>query len=150
MSTHTARRWAALALAAALLTTGCGADDSAGTDSPPADGVVPTELNGQSLDTADFAALAASDGVVLLDVRTPEEFAEGHLEGAVNLDVQAPDFAARAAELDGASYAVYCRSGNRSQTAMQAMRSAGATAAADLAGGIVAWTQAGLPVVTGS
>jgi rhodanese-related sulfurtransferase len=150
MLTHTTRRWAFLALAGTLLIAGCGADDGT-TDSPAADGTAPAELDGQSLDADDFAALAATDGVVLLDVRTPQEFAEGHLEGAVNLDVEATDFAARAAELDpDASYAVYCRSGNRSQAAMLAMRSAGVTAAADLAGGIGAWTQAGLPVVTGS
>lgn len=102
-----------------------------------------------TLPPADFAELADADGVVLLDVRTPTEFAEGHLAGAVNVDVSAPDFATRVAELDpAATYAVYCRSGNRSQTALELMAQAGIGAAADLAGGIGAWADAGLPITT--
>ena len=80
-----------------------------------------------------------------------EEFAAGHLEGAVNLDVSAADVATRVADLDpDATYAVYCRSGNRSQAAMALMQGAGIGSLADLAGGIEAWSQAGRPVVTGS
>ena len=61
-------------------------------------------------------------GFVLLDVRTPAEFAGGHLPGAVNLNIQAPDFLRRLGEIDrGKSYLVYCRSGNRSTKAAQAM-----------------------------
>lgn len=102
-----------------------------------------------TLPPADFAELAAADGVVLLDVRTPEEFAEGHLEGAVNLDVSGADFATGLADLDPeATYAVYCRSGNRSQTALDLMAQAGIASAADLTGGIGAWADAGMPVVT--
>ena len=59
---------------------------------------------------------------VVLDVRTPAEFAGGHLPGAVNLDIQARDFLTRLEGLDrGKSYLVYCRSGNRSAKAAQAM-----------------------------
>ncbi|KGM17146.1 rhodanese-like domain-containing protein [Actinotalea fermentans] len=102
-----------------------------------------------TLAPAEFADLAAADGVVLLDVRTPQEFAEGHLDGAVNLDVSAADFTTRLADLDPeATYAVYCRSGNRSQTALGLMSQAGIDGAADLAGGIGAWVGAGLPVTT--
>lgn len=55
---------------------------------------------------------------VLLDVRTPAEFADGHLAGAMNLDVQDRDFAERAGALaKGVPYVVYCRSGARSQRA---------------------------------
>lgn len=61
-------------------------------------------------------------GFVVLDVRTPAEFAGGHLPGAVNLDIQARDFLTRLEGLDrGKSYLVYCRSGNRSAKAVQAM-----------------------------
>ena len=61
-------------------------------------------------------------GFVVLDVRTPAEFAGGHLPGAVNLDIQAHDFLTRLEGLDrGKSYLVYCRSGNRSAKAVQAM-----------------------------
>ncbi|MBT2558406.1 rhodanese-like domain-containing protein [Hymenobacter sp. ISL-91] len=52
---------------------------------------------------------------VLLDVRTPEEYASGHLPGAANLDFRAPDLAARLQKLDpGKTYILYCASGNRS------------------------------------
>jgi rhodanese-related sulfurtransferase len=61
-------------------------------------------------------------GFVVLDVRTPAEFSGGHLPGAVNLDIQARDFLTRLEGLDrGKSYLVYCRSGNRSAKAAQAM-----------------------------
>ncbi len=140
-----------LGLAAALALAGC---------SEGADGGSPTSVGGDpvacvraaecsTLAPEEFAQLAAADGVVLLDVRTPQEFAEGHLEGAVNLDVSGPDIATGLAGLDPeATYAVYCRSGNRSQTALDLMARAGITSAADLAGGIGAWADAGLPVTT--
>lgn len=79
--------------------------------------------SGQTLDAAAFADLADSPGVVVLDVRTPEEFASGHIPDAVNIDVSASDFASRVGALDAdTSYAVYCRTGNRSATAMQIMQ----------------------------
>lgn len=54
-------------------------------------------------------------GAVLLDVRTPEEYAAGHLPGALNLNYRAPDVAEQLARLDPAStYVLYCASGNRS------------------------------------
>jgi rhodanese-related sulfurtransferase len=53
---------------------------------------------------------------VILDVRTPAEFAEGHIDRAVNLDVQSRDFEKRLRTLDrNKSYLVYCRTGNRSR-----------------------------------
>jgi phage shock protein E len=103
-----------------------------------------------SLGVDDFATLVATDGVVVLDVRTPEEYAAGHLAGAQNIDVESSDFASQIAALDtSATYAVYCRSGNRSATAMAAMVDAGFEHVSDLSGGITAWTQAGQQVVTG-
>ena len=59
---------------------------------------------------------------VVLDVRTPAEFSGGHLPGALNIDIQGRDFAARVGALDrNKTYLVYCRSGNRSAKAVQAM-----------------------------
>lgn len=144
-----------LLLAAALLLAGCaGTDDAAdGGAGATADGSMTECVRASectSLEPADFATLAEEDGVVLLDVRTPQEYAEGHLDGAVNLDVSAPDFADGLAGLDPqAVYAVYCRSGNRSQTALELMAQAGLEDAADLAGGIGAWVGDGLPLVAG-
>lgn len=71
-------------------------------------------------------AAATTDYTAIIDVRTPAEFADGHVEGAVNIDVNAGGFEAAIAELsDSGSYLVYCRSGNRSAQAADRMRSAG-------------------------
>ena len=69
----------------------------------------------------------------VIDVRTASEFAEGHVQGARNLDIQNGDFEAALADLDkDASYNVYCRSGNRSGAAVAMMRNAGFTNVVDL------------------
>ena len=87
-------------------------------------------------------------GTQVIDVRTPAEFAAGHLQGATNIDVEGTTFSEQIAALDKAgTYAVYCRSGNRSRTATQHMADAGFTKVYDLDGGITAWTAAGLPIV---
>lgn len=63
---------------------------------------------------------------VLLDVRTPAEFAEGHLDGALNLDFNGGELSAAIPTLDpDAEYYVYCRSGNRSGQAIALMQQAG-------------------------
>ncbi|HYD51371.1 MAG TPA: rhodanese-like domain-containing protein [Gemmatimonadaceae bacterium] len=91
------------------------------------------------------AWLAAHPRAVLLDVRTPAEFAAGHLAGAVNLDVQAPDFAERAAELKrGTPYVVYCRSGARSARAGQQLIALGHAPVVN-GGGFEALAREGLP-----
>ncbi|RZT62504.1 rhodanese-like domain-containing protein [Microcella alkaliphila] len=86
---------------------------------------------------------------VLIDVRTPAEFATGHLDGAINIDVQAADFEDRVAQLDPTGdYVVYCRSGNRSEQAITRMESLGFTELVN--GGSVASASAstGIAVVT--
>lgn len=71
---------------------------------------------------ADSADSPAKDSRMIIDVRTPAEFAGGHLDGAVNIDIQSPDFTAEIEKLDrDGSYVVYCRSGNRSGIAMAQM-----------------------------
>ncbi len=67
-----------------------------------------------------------SDDAVIIDVRTPGEFASGHLEGAVNINVQSADFAAQVMELDkDGEYFIYCRTGNRSGEAIAQMSQMG-------------------------
>ena len=143
---------AASLLAATLLLGGCSAASVTGTSGPTA-AVAPAAVapaTGSSLSPADFAAAAKLPDTVLLDVRTPSEFAAGHLAGAVNLDVQSAGFPQAAAALDPAkNYAIYCHSGNRSKTAMTAMDQAGFSHLFDLAGGITAWQSSGGQVVTG-
>ena len=69
-----------------------------------------------------------AEGTVIIDVRTPGEFASGHLEGALNIDVQSPDFAAQVSQLDPTQeYFIYCRSGNRSGQAISQMSNLGFT-----------------------
>lgn len=75
--------------------------------------------------TAD-PTIAIGENTVVVDVRTPAEYAGGHLEGAVNIDLQSAEFDATIAELDpDDEYVVYCQSGNRSAQAVTAMEAAG-------------------------
>lgn len=104
---------------------------------------------GATLNADAFAAAMEVPETVILDVRTPEEFAAGHIEGAVNIDVSGSGFEAALGELDPeVPYAVYCRSGNRSATALAVMEHLGFTAAYHLDGGVGAWTRSGRPLVT--
>lgn len=87
-------------------------------------------------------------GFVILDVRTPREFEEGHLRGAVNIDYHAEDFRERIDGLDrDRTYLVYCRSGARSSSAYRLMEEMGFGSLYNLQGGILQWNQAGLPLV---
>jgi len=71
-------------------------------------------------------AVGMLDSRVVIDVRTPAEFAAGHIAGARNIDVEAGDFASKIAPLDtSAKYLVYCRSGRRSAIAADQMAAAG-------------------------
>ncbi|MGD8864121.1 MAG: rhodanese-like domain-containing protein, partial [Anaerolineales bacterium] len=81
---------------------------------------------------------------LLIDVRTPEEFASGHIPGAINISVQSlPD---RLDEVpNDETIVVYCRTGNRSATATDILVDAGYAPVYDL-GGIVDWVSAGYPV----
>lgn len=97
---------------------------------------------------AEFADVIASPGVTIVDVRTPEEFAEGHIEGAVNIPVEYPDFIDQVSQLDPTgTYAVYCRSGNRSQPAVAGMASVGITGIFELESGTTGWASEGQPLV---
>ena len=74
----------------------------------------------------------------VVDVRTPAEWATGHLDGAVNIDIQGADFATKIDALDhAANYVVYCHSGNRAGQAVDYMKGAGFTGTLTNAGGVV-------------
>ena len=118
-----------IAAVAALALSACSSQPSG----PPA-------FSGSHVSPSSFAKAVEVAGVTVLDVRTPAEFAQGHLPGAVNLDVEDPTFPDMIAKLDpAADYAVYCRSGNRSRAAMEYMTKAGVTHTVGLEGGIGAW-----------
>jgi phage shock protein E len=126
-----------LLLATAPFTVTACSSDPAATSSETAAQV-------QVVDAAEARSLI-DDGAGVIDVRTPEEFATGHLRGATNIDVQAADFHQRVGELDkGASYVLYCRSGSRAGAAADMMLDMGFTDVVN-AGGYDTLAAAGLP-----
>ena len=86
-------------------------------------------------------------GLQVLDVRTPREFAEGHIDGAINVDFRASNFEQQIRLLDPeATYLVHCRSGGRSGKSLAKLKSAGIKNLIHLDGGILAWNKEGLPL----
>ena len=86
--------------------------------------------SGTDVDTsiADPTAVVSQveSGATVIDVRTPEEYASGHVTDALNIDVSSGSFEDQVKELDPAGeYVVYCRSGNRSTQAMEKMADLG-------------------------
>jgi rhodanese-related sulfurtransferase len=85
---------------------------------------------------------------VILDVRTPAEFKDGHIEGAINIDYHAPSFKEELNGLDKTKvYLIYCRTARRSRAALEMMRELGFQEVYHMLGGIVGWQAAGLPTV---
>ena len=93
------------------------------------------------LDHFDFAkALGKEADPVILDVRTPKEFDEGHIPGAENYDISHPEFPRWLQRLPrGVAYFVYCRSGARSLTACQLLATLGFENVFNLRDGIISW-----------
>ena len=86
---------------------------------------------------------------VVIDVRTAAEFAEGHVQGAINLDVESGAFQAKLSSLDkSVGYALYCRSGRRSAIAAELMATAGFTEVRDLGELETAAQSLDLPIIT--
>lgn len=82
----------------------------------------------------------------IVDVRTPEEFAEGHIAKAVNMNVNDTDFESKIATLDKEKpVMVYCRSGVRSAKAAGILKEKGFKQVYDLDGGIIGWNEANKP-----
>lgn len=107
---------------------------------------------GAALDAVTFSdQLEQTPEAIILDVRTPQEFNEGHLVNARNVDWNAPDFLSRVADVNKkAPVFVYCLSGGRSGEAAAAMRANGYMHVHELTGGILAWRSAGLPETAGT
>jgi rhodanese-related sulfurtransferase len=144
---------ASLALTASVGLVGCSSTSAADPGAAAiaaasADSEVPAPEAPVRVGNEAFLAVIESPSSILIDVRTPQEFADGHIETAVNYDVQGPDFAKQIAALDPAkTYAVYCHSGNRSQTAVAEMQKAGITHIYELEKGIQGWVDEAYPVV---
>ena len=107
------------------------------------------QANYENTDVKGFAKLMNDPNAVVLDVRTAEEFKDGHLEGALNIDQAQSDFIQKAKEAlpIGKTIAVYCRSGRRSASAAGRLAAEGYKAV-NLKGGIIAWKDANMPVTT--
>ena len=102
--------------------------------------------NFRTLDVSDFETAIANVDIVRLDVRTAEEYAEGHISGAINIDVLKDDFLKCASELPkDKDIALYCRSGNRSKKAAK-MLSDNGYRVIELGNGYNGWVKAGKAV----
>jgi rhodanese-related sulfurtransferase len=127
------KKMAVASILGAVLFTGC----SSGSESA------------MNLDSVAFEAKTQEPGVVILDVRTKEEFEEGHIANAININVESDTFLSEIAKLDKSkTYAVYCRSGRRSADAVAKMSNEEFISLANLNGGVIDWANAGLPLVT--
>lgn len=130
-----ARSLLALILALSVLVTACSSD----TRTQSIELVSP----------ADAAQVIADDpaGLVVLDLRTLEEFNEARLADAIMVDFYADDFADQLDTLNkDAPYVVYCRTGNRSSEAVKTMKDLGFVEVYEVDGGIVNWYDQGYPI----
>ncbi len=130
-----ARSLLALILALSVLVTACSSD----TRTQSIELVSP----------ADAAQVIADDpaGLVVLDLRTLEEFNEARLADAIMVDFYADDFADQLDNLDkDVPYVVYCRTGNRSSEAVKTMKDLGFVEVHEVDGGIVNWYDQGYPI----
>jgi rhodanese-related sulfurtransferase len=135
-----ARQMASVALG--LWLTAC----APASDAPSGAGAAARAASFRNVGVAEFDTLRADPSAVVLDVRTPKEYAAGHLRGAVNLDWQAKDFESKVRALDpGKRYLLHCASGRRSAAASARLMEWGFTNVCNLQGGIRAWESAGKP-----
>ena len=129
------RKLVGLVLVVLLLAAAC----SSGSDTATIELVSPAE-----------AAQVIDDdpaGLVVLDIRTPEEFNDVRLASAINVDFYDADFADQLDGLDkNDPYVMYCRSGNRSSDAVKTMKDLGFVEVYEIDGGIVNWYDSGFPV----
>jgi rhodanese-related sulfurtransferase len=101
-----------------------------------------------NLGVAEFQAKTQEAEVVILDVRTKSEFNEGHIANSINIDFQSDTFLNEILKLDKSkTYAVYCRSGNRSGKAVATMSNEQFISLYNLNGGVIDWAAAGYPLV---
>lgn len=93
------------------------------------------------------AMLERKENVVLIDVRTPEEHREAHIPGSFLMPLDTLESVESLPE--GSKHIIYCRSGKRSLRAIEILSAKGFKGLINLEGGIMAWTKAGGPVVSG-
>lgn len=102
------------------------------------------DIRETSLDEAAALLRNPPADLVIVDIRTPEEFRNGHLPGAVNMDFFGPRFDVQLSTLpQGAPVLLYCRTGNRSSQALDRFKKTAAGTVYHLTEGISAWVKAG-------
>lgn len=102
----------------------------------------------QVVDVATYEKQLKSPEIQLIDVRTPEEYSQGHIENAKNINIMANDFDAQVVSLDkNKPVMVYCKSGGRSARASERLKELGFTNITDLEGGITNWKSEDKPIV---
>lgn len=89
-------------------------------------------------------SLKDDEKIIVVDVRTPKEFAEGHLAKAINIDVKSRDFAKEVAKLDKSkTYLVHCKSGGRSTRSLATWKELGFENILHLDAGYLGWVKDG-------
>jgi rhodanese-related sulfurtransferase len=127
------KKFLAVATISTIFLTGCSSEGGSAVD----------------LGVAEFQAKTQEADVVILDVRTKSEFNEGHIANSINIDFQSDTFLNEISKLDKSkTYAVYCRSGNRSGQAVSKMTNEEFISLYNLNGGVIDWAGAGYPLVT--
>jgi rhodanese-related sulfurtransferase len=110
-------------------------------------GQATSPANTKNISAAEFDQKRQTTNTVVLDVRTPGEYAENRLPGAVLIDFNAPDFEKKIAALDKSkTYLVHCAVGGRSAKACDKMAAMGFTNVYNLSGGLKGWIKEGKPV----
>jgi len=125
----------------AVLTRGCVHTEKLETQPRTIESITPEEayaLIQKNKDNPNF---------VILDVRTPEEFANEHIENAINLDYYSETFRDDLSKLDkNKTYLIYCRSGHRSENSLNIMKELNFREVYNMLGGIIRWKAEGLPI----
>jgi rhodanese-related sulfurtransferase len=108
----------------------------------------------KKLTIEEFDKARQEKGAIILDVRSPQEFNQGHVPGAVNVPVAGPgseEFEKRVGVIDRSKpVLIHCMRGTRSASACQKMEKMGFTQLLDFSGGFAAWKQASKPIEEGS
>ena len=139
---------APIGVALSMGLTGCsgGAGDSAPEASEDVAAAPMSSV--RDVTAAEAGDLIAQDSsLIVLDVRTPEEFAAGHVDGAINLNVMSEDFTEQLAQLDPAkTYVLHCKSGGRSAKALEVLKGQNFESIVHMTDGFDGWAAAGLEV----
>lgn len=131
------------------VTVGCALVLSVGLPTTRAEEQKPASRSGvRHADAGQAAKLLGTNQITVIDVRTPREFASGHIAGATNINYLSGDFSDKLAQLDRSkTYLLHCAVGGRSTNALPKLARLGFTNVIHLDGGFKAWQAAGNPVV---